>query len=1021
MAGTPQGTPPDIRDEMDMSWEFTGPAINTTPPSQFLPNINNPLAADDHHPTLQPAESFDNDAANAHNVTEYNSQEPVLLQPRGRLNRAIPRSVAQYSATRPNNRRGRSVFLQPLQPRERVNANIATSRLLAPRVNTNAQFRTGQNANNLSPFERDYLRPHHGSSRSQPRQRPGTITTPIRHVTDDSRYIHGLCQPRQRLNVNAPSFRIIADNNNLHTSPLLQSIQRESLARSQSPRQDRVVPSPKRKLSDEPPSDGRSEDKIFGGETHYSTIRAVQTTEEGKRRLVSPKDEEKLTVSPSRSPTDRRSSSIYSIFYQDLTRAPGHRPVTPVTPPKFPGNGRSIPGAWPESPVTPLSLDTSTSSTSLITPPSTPDMSKMPGAWPKSPEALPVNTIGTAAITPPESPVDGSAGVNIHDIPASISEPSVTEHSNRSRFKYRDYPIVWPEGPEEYQCCNFDQSTKDTIILFEKIQKTDWWQRKQREQRETRRAQHVNFPDNPVTRVKKYAIGEPISYPSPASTVGSHDETSLLSLSPSAQLNQELVHLASSSSPTSSPSFDDGSPPPSLGSSTATERPPIPTEHPLTPTEHSHTPTEHSHTPIDHSLTQIEQSLTPTEHSLTPTEHSLTPIDHSLTQIEQSPTPIDHSLTQIEHSLTPTEHLSTPTKVPSAPVEVPSTPIEDLTDAVSAQLAQELEYFLLRSDRRKAHREVEQVEAEKTRRAQAAEQAAEQARQAEAEEARQKAESDARKKIEEDEECKKSGRRRLPTESVLEPLTAEWEAKLLDILGKRANEVVAMTSAGNELDRRDIGKVLPQPGTTDDPSGWLNDNVINGYLDSVVDYGLKARGHKRGETPKLHAFNSAFYKNITERGVESVKRWSRRPKISGKDLLKVEHVFIPVNVGGAHWTLLVVSPVWKRIEYFDSLHGSSGAAIRNAKAWVKMELGDAWNEHEWEVVEDPALRGRGKGPRQSNGSDCGVFTITTAKMISLGVDPMAITAGDMPLQRRRVVAELVNGGFSGEFEPHVVF
>ena len=470
---------------------------------------------------------------------------------------------------------------------------------------------------------------------------------------------------------------------------------------------------------------------------------------------------------------------------------------------------------------------------------------------------------------------------------------------------------------------------------------------------------------------------------SPPSTAGTHDETSLLGLSPSEQNHRELVVSASPPSPASSHSSDDDSPPPSLGpspassprsddgwsprnlgSSPASERPPVATEHPYHP---------------------VDPFLSPIEHSYTP----------------------------IEHSVTPTEHLY-------SPVEDPSTPI-NVNDALSAQLAREFDDFLLRSDRRKAHRQAEQEEAEKVRRAQAAEQAAEQARQAAAEAARQRAEIDARKKIEEDEECKKSGRRRLPTESVLKPLTPEWEAKLLDILGKRASEVVAMTSAGNELDRRDIGKVLPQPGTTDDPSGWLNDNVINGYLDSVIDHGLKARGHKRGETPKLHAFNSAFYKNITERGVESVKRWSRRPKISGKDLLKVEHVFIPVNVGGAHWTLLVVSPAWKRIEYFDSLHGSSGAAIRNAKAWIKMELGEAWNEREWEVVEDPALRGRGKGPRQANGSDCGVFTITTAKMISLGVDPMAITAGDMPLQRKRVVVELANGGFFGEFEPHVVF
>ena len=1002
MAGTPQGTMPDIQDEMDMSWEHTGPAINTTPPSQSLQNIYNPLAANDNHQTLQPAESFDNDPAIAYGVADHNTQARYL-QSRGGLPRigAIPRIGSQGNGPRANHRRSRPVY-------DSIN--------IGPRaINRNAPSRNAQAASILSQFSSDHWRPRRGIFRSQPRQRPGTFTTPIRHVTDDSRYIRDLCQTRQSLNVNAPSFRI-ATGNTLHTSPLLQNIQRESLARSQSPRQDRAVPSPKRKLSDEPPSDGRSEDKIFQGENNYSTIRAVQTTEEGKRRLVSPNGDEKTPVSPRMTPTKPHPSSIYSIFYQDLTRPPGHRPVTPVTPPKFRGNGRSMPGAWPESPITPLSLDTSTSSTSLITPPSTPDMSRMPGAWPKSPEPLPFTTpfptIGTVAITPPESPVDESPSVNLDDVPASIPEPSATEYSYGSTSVPRESPeIVWPEGPEAYRHRHFDQTTRNTIMILEEIQNEAISEHETQRAQRTRRAQHVNFPENPVTRVKRYAKGEPISYPSPASTAGSHDETSLLSLSPSEQNHRELVASASSSSSASTVGTHDETSLLGLSPSEQNHRELVVSASPSSPAS-SHSSDDDSPPP----------SLGPSPASSPRSDNGSSPRNLGSFPVSESPpvTPIEHSHTPIEHSVTPTEQLSTPVKIPSAPVESPSTPI-NVNDALSAQLAREFDYFLLRSDRRRAHRQMEQEEAEKVRRAQAAEQAAEQARQEAAEAARQKAESDARKKIEEDEECKKSGRRRLPTESVLKPLTPEWEAKLLDILGKRASEVVAMTSAGNELDRRDIGKVLPQPGTTDDPSGWLNDNVINGYLDSIVDHGLKARGHRRGETPKLHAFNSAFYKNITERGVESVKRWSRRPKISGKDLLKVEHVFIPVNVGGAHWTLLVVSPAWKRIEYFDSLHGSSGAAIRNAKAWIKMELGEAWNEREWEVVEDPALRGRGKGPRQANGSDCGVFTITTAKMISLGVDPMAITAGDMPLQRKRVVVELVNGGFFGEFEPHVVF
>ena len=993
MAGTPPAGPPDTPEVMDMSWEFTGPAVNTgppvntAPPYQPLQNINDNLMTGNGHFIQQPEERVANDVAIARHFGNYTYQgHAPSLPPLGRNNR----NAATARISVPFNQ----LPDQRLLARGRGSTNIATARnrppILAARnlpagVTTNARSQRIPNTTNL--FRRHFSSARNDASLLQGGSRLSTNTRAPRTV--DQQYIHNIYHSsypleRERYNVNAPPFRVSAADS-IQTSPLLQSIQRESLARSQRPRQDPVVPQLKRRLGHDAASADRSEDRYFHGEKYFSTMGAVQTTDEAKRLLISPRDEEEMTTSPRRSSTHRRPSTI---FFQDLTRSSGHRPVTPITPPRF-----RVPGAWPKSPVTPLTLETSTV---LLTPPLTPDMSNVPGAWPRTPEPLPFTTVGTGAIPPPGMTtrmenvagrinellaiparavhltedvagrvhellaISSRAGVHLtedvvgrlhelltissrtgvhisedvasrlhgllgiplrtgghisaairgifcrsEEVPATLANPDAPEHHGER--------VVWPDGPEEYRRHQLDPWTQNTVLALEEMGNMDWHSQTTGRIPPTQRAR---FPENPVTRVKKYAIGEMISYPSPTSTISSHDESSLLSPSPSAQLSRELVETVSPPSPTSSISSDDESPPPSL--------------EPSTPTKDDHT----------------------------------------------------------------------------API-----------DPASAQLTRELEDFLLRSDRHQEYRDVEQEKAETARQAQAAEEA----RQAEAEEERKKAEDEARKKIEEDESCKKNGRRRIPANRVLEPLTAEWDAKLRDVLAKRPNEVVATTTTGNELDRRDIGKVLPQPGTADDQSGWVNDNVITGYLDSVVDYGLQARGHKRGETPKLHAFNTAFYNNITEKGVESVKRWSRRPKISGKDLLKVEHVFIPVNVGGAHWTLLVVSPVWKRIEYFDSLHGPSGAVIRNAKAWIKMELGDAWDEQEWEVVEDEGLGGRGKGPRQSNSSDCGVFTITTAKMISLGVDPMAITANDMPLQRRRVVAELVNGGFVGDFEPHIVF
>lgn len=261
---------------------------------------------------------------------------------------------------------------------------------------------------------------------------------------------------------------------------------------------------------------------------------------------------------------------------------------------------------------------------------------------------------------------------------------------------------------------------------------------------------------------------------------------------------------------------------------------------------------------------------------------------------------------------------------------------------------------------------------------------------------------------------KKSGARRMPVGSVIEPLTAEWETKVNQALAEHMGKTVASSLVGVNITRRDIGKVLPQRGTGDDVMGWLNDEIVTAYLQIVVEHGLKASGHKRGETPTMHAFNTFFYKNLSEKGPPSILRWAKKAKIGDEALLNVERVFIPVHMHSNHWTLLVVSPKYRTIEYFDSLGGASAKQIAHAKAWLKQELKGLYTEEEWKTV------GRA-GPKQDNGADCGVFVSTTAKMIMLGVDPMAYSCKDIPLQRRRIVAELMNSGFGGELASEVVF
>jgi len=279
-----------------------------------------------------------------------------------------------------------------------------------------------------------------------------------------------------------------------------------------------------------------------------------------------------------------------------------------------------------------------------------------------------------------------------------------------------------------------------------------------------------------------------------------------------------------------------------------------------------------------------------------------------------------------------------------------------------------------------------------------------------AEEARSaKAAKEAEKKAKEEEARRKRDERRMPEEKVIRPLTAEWERRVDAAMAAGDGTRLAATSAGSALSRRDLGTVLPVPGR-DRAGGWLNDEVVTGYLQAVVDHGQSTTASAgRGKTPKFYAFNTFFYPSIREKGVGSVRKWAEKGRIGGRTLLEVERVFVPVHES-AHWSLVVVSPVARAIEYFDSLGGSGTRHVGRVKAWLAQELGPAWVEREWAVRDSPS-------PRQANGLDCGVFAVTTAKMITLGIDPLAYGPEDIPVQRRRMVAELLNGGFVGDFEP----
>lgn len=151
--------------------------------------------------------------------------------------------------------------------------------------------------------------------------------------------------------------------------------------------------------------------------------------------------------------------------------------------------------------------------------------------------------------------------------------------------------------------------------------------------------------------------------------------------------------------------------------------------------------------------------------------------------------------------------------------------------------------------------------------------------------------------------------------------------------------------------------------------------------------------------PKIHVYNTFFYSQLRDKGYASVKRWSRRHKIYEKDL-----IIIPIHMN-VHWTCAVINLLEKRIEYYDSLHGSDRGCCDRLLEYLKVDYpdktGNAFNADEWTFYKPKSI------PVQQNGYDCGVFTCLFAEYRSR-LEEFDFDQSRMPYLRQRLVWEITN-------------
>ena len=248
------------------------------------------------------------------------------------------------------------------------------------------------------------------------------------------------------------------------------------------------------------------------------------------------------------------------------------------------------------------------------------------------------------------------------------------------------------------------------------------------------------------------------------------------------------------------------------------------------------------------------------------------------------------------------------------------------------------------------------------------------------------------------------------------PLTSAELANLEQVAQHAATNDRAIVAElpAIKLTTHDFGTLVPTM-FNGPAKGWLNDNIIDEYLDLLVSHVKDKEGYvhirgKDGVAPPVHAMKSQWFTSM-KKSPESTARWARPVNLAGEKLMDCNLVLIPI-CDHSHWRLIAIKPKRHLIEYYDSLRGTGSEYLDAANDWVKLVLQEKYDEELWYVAHEYQ-----KSEKQVNARDCGVFTILNALVLLREEehDRVDVTDG-MEDARLRIAATLLGGRPTTEME-----
>lgn len=219
---------------------------------------------------------------------------------------------------------------------------------------------------------------------------------------------------------------------------------------------------------------------------------------------------------------------------------------------------------------------------------------------------------------------------------------------------------------------------------------------------------------------------------------------------------------------------------------------------------------------------------------------------------------------------------------------------------------------------------------------------------------------------------------------------------------KPSREIAPITPAMKmeiaNLRKNPPGRLKPMDIDSLDDSRWLNDEVINAYMDLII---LRSKNDP-DRYPKVYCFNTYLYEKYSQpTGYSGVRRWTKKV-----DIFSYEILIIPIHLSN-HWCLIEVRFAEKQILYYDSLGSPNTRCLDRIMQYLVSEYQDKKNDDQfnssgWDLINVPI----DEIPRQTNSSDCGVFACTYAEHRTRN-SLLNFDQSDMPYFRDKMKYELL--------------